>query len=151
MSSLSSVTLKQQTPRLTIHTLWMSSAFSLSTRSRHSPTSATGNHTTQSRHPSITHSTNIHPIRQLLWHGSRPTDWVGILSEGLKIALPEAPVTGYMVLHRLFMIFECVIFVCFCFSVEKVSILLISVQRVRTIVLLLARKTSVFFYFVMFV
>ncbi|XP_062508992.1 poly [ADP-ribose] polymerase 2-like, partial [Corticium candelabrum] len=34
--------------------------------------------------------------RQLLWHGSRPTDWVGILSEGLKIAAPEAPVTGYM-------------------------------------------------------
>ncbi|XP_062508976.1 poly [ADP-ribose] polymerase 2-like [Corticium candelabrum] len=26
----------------------------------------------------------------------RLTDWVGILSEGLKIAPPEAPVTGYM-------------------------------------------------------
>ncbi|XP_062511613.1 poly [ADP-ribose] polymerase 2-like isoform X2 [Corticium candelabrum] len=34
--------------------------------------------------------------RQLLWHGSRLTNWVGILSEGLKIAPPEAPVTGYM-------------------------------------------------------
>ncbi|XP_062508995.1 poly [ADP-ribose] polymerase 2-like [Corticium candelabrum] len=34
--------------------------------------------------------------RQLLWHGSRPTDWVGILSEGLEIAPPEAPVTGYI-------------------------------------------------------
>ncbi|XP_062511344.1 poly [ADP-ribose] polymerase 2-like [Corticium candelabrum] len=33
---------------------------------------------------------------QLLWHGSRLTNWVGILSEGLKIAPPEAPVTGYM-------------------------------------------------------
>lgn len=34
--------------------------------------------------------------RQLLWHGSRLTNYVGILSNGLKIAPPEAPVTGYM-------------------------------------------------------
>lgn len=34
--------------------------------------------------------------RQLLWHGSRITNYVGILSHGLKIAPPEAPVTGYM-------------------------------------------------------
>ena len=34
--------------------------------------------------------------RQLLWHGSRLTNFVGILSHGLKIAPPEAPVTGYM-------------------------------------------------------
>jgi poly [ADP-ribose] polymerase 1 len=34
--------------------------------------------------------------RQLLWHGSRLTNYVGILSHGLKIAPPEAPVTGYM-------------------------------------------------------
>ncbi|CAF3446810.1 unnamed protein product, partial [Rotaria sp. Silwood2] len=33
---------------------------------------------------------------QLLWHGSRTTNFVGILSQGLRIALPEAPVTGYM-------------------------------------------------------
>jgi poly [ADP-ribose] polymerase len=32
----------------------------------------------------------------LLWHGSRLTNWVGILSQGLRIAPPEAPVTGYM-------------------------------------------------------
>jgi poly [ADP-ribose] polymerase len=32
----------------------------------------------------------------LLWHGSRLTNYVGILSEGLKIAPYEAPVTGYM-------------------------------------------------------
>lgn len=36
--------------------------------------------------------------RQLLWHGSRLTNWVGILSQGLRIAPPEAPVTGYMVI-----------------------------------------------------
>ena len=32
----------------------------------------------------------------LLWHGSRLTNWMGILSQGLRIAPPEAPVTGYM-------------------------------------------------------
>lgn len=32
----------------------------------------------------------------LLWHGSRLTNWVGILSQGLRIAPPEAPVSGYM-------------------------------------------------------
>ena len=32
----------------------------------------------------------------LLWHGSRLANYVGILSEGLKIAPYEAPATGYM-------------------------------------------------------
>uniref|UniRef100_A0A1I7ZLS7 Poly [ADP-ribose] polymerase n=1 Tax=Steinernema glaseri TaxID=37863 RepID=A0A1I7ZLS7_9BILA len=34
--------------------------------------------------------------RKLLWHGSRLANWYGILSQGLRIAPPEAPVTGYM-------------------------------------------------------
>lgn len=34
--------------------------------------------------------------RQLLWHGSRLTNYVGIISQGLRIAPPEAPKTGYM-------------------------------------------------------
>ncbi|XP_032694743.1 poly [ADP-ribose] polymerase 1 isoform X2 [Lontra canadensis] len=34
--------------------------------------------------------------RRLLWHGSRATNFAGILSQGLRIAPPEAPVTGYM-------------------------------------------------------
>lgn len=34
--------------------------------------------------------------KQLLWHGSRTTNFMGILSQGLRIAPPEAPVTGYM-------------------------------------------------------
>ncbi|XP_050364679.1 poly [ADP-ribose] polymerase 2 [Argentina anserina] len=34
--------------------------------------------------------------RMLLWHGSRLTNWAGILSQGLRIAPPEAPVSGYM-------------------------------------------------------
>ncbi len=32
----------------------------------------------------------------LLWHGSRLTNFVGILSQGLRIAPPEAPSSGYM-------------------------------------------------------
>uniref|UniRef100_A0A7J8JZE6 Poly [ADP-ribose] polymerase n=1 Tax=Molossus molossus TaxID=27622 RepID=A0A7J8JZE6_MOLMO len=34
--------------------------------------------------------------RMLLWHGSRLSNWVGILNHGLQIAPPEAPITGYM-------------------------------------------------------
>ena len=36
------------------------------------------------------------PNRKLLWHGSRTTNFAGILSNGLRIAPPEAPSTGYM-------------------------------------------------------
>lgn len=35
------------------------------------------------------------PHHRLLWHGSRTTNYIGILSQGLRIAPPEAPVTGY--------------------------------------------------------
>jgi poly [ADP-ribose] polymerase len=33
--------------------------------------------------------------KKLLWHGSRFSNFVGILSQGLRIAPPEAPVSGY--------------------------------------------------------
>ena len=33
--------------------------------------------------------------RKLLWHGSGLQNWVGILSQGLRIAPPEAPAAGY--------------------------------------------------------
>ena len=36
------------------------------------------------------------PNRLLLWHGSRTSNFCGILSQGLRIAPPEAPATGYM-------------------------------------------------------
>jgi hypothetical protein len=39
------------------------------------------------------HSSKI-TNKQLLWHGSRLSNWTGILSQGLRIAPPEAPVTG---------------------------------------------------------
>lgn len=32
----------------------------------------------------------------LLWHGSRVSNFGGILSQGLRIAPPEAPVSGYL-------------------------------------------------------
>ncbi|KAK7432342.1 hypothetical protein QQZ08_000904 [Neonectria magnoliae] len=38
----------------------------------------------------------INSDRRLLWHGSRCTNFGGILSQGLRIAPPEAPVSGYM-------------------------------------------------------
>ncbi|GAB0138738.1 hypothetical protein EsDP_00006963 [Epichloe bromicola] len=34
--------------------------------------------------------------KRLLWHGSRCTNFGGILSQGLRIAPPEAPASGYM-------------------------------------------------------
>ena len=39
---------------------------------------------------------SIKSDRRLLWHGSRCTNFGGILSQGLRIAPPEAPVSGYM-------------------------------------------------------
>jgi len=35
------------------------------------------------------------PHHRLLWHGSRTPNYIGIISQGLRIAPPEAPVTGY--------------------------------------------------------
>lgn len=32
----------------------------------------------------------------LLWHGSRASNFMGILNQGLRVAPPEAPTTGYM-------------------------------------------------------
>lgn len=34
--------------------------------------------------------------RKLLWHGSNVSNFLGIMSQGLRIAPPEAPATGYM-------------------------------------------------------
>ncbi|KJX93203.1 poly polymerase 2 adp-ribosyltransferase 2 like protein [Zymoseptoria brevis] len=42
------------------------------------------------------HSKRTASDRRLLWHGSRSTNYGGILSQGLRIAPPEAPVSGYM-------------------------------------------------------
>jgi len=34
--------------------------------------------------------------RRLLWHGSRRSNFISILTQGLRVAPPEAPVSGYM-------------------------------------------------------
>jgi len=34
--------------------------------------------------------------KMLLWHGSRLTNFAGIMSQGLRIAPPEAPVVRYL-------------------------------------------------------
>ncbi len=39
---------------------------------------------------------NKYGNKKLLWHGSRFSNFVGILSQGLRIAPPEAPKTGYL-------------------------------------------------------
>jgi len=36
------------------------------------------------------------PNHRLLWHGSAASNMIGILSQGLRVAPPEAPVSGYM-------------------------------------------------------
>eukprot|EP00039_Didymoeca_costata_P016832 m.307171 g.307171 ORF g.307171 m.307171 type:complete len:1239 (-) comp16457_c0_seq36:1097-4813(-) len=36
------------------------------------------------------------PMNRLLWHGSKVSNILGILMKGLKVAPPDAPVTGYM-------------------------------------------------------
>jgi len=35
------------------------------------------------------------PHHRLLWHGSRLPNYIGLLSQGIRIAPPEAPITGY--------------------------------------------------------
>ena len=34
--------------------------------------------------------------KKLLWHGSRFSNFVGILSQGMRIAPPEAPSSGFL-------------------------------------------------------
>lgn len=36
------------------------------------------------------------PNRRMLWHGSRLSNMIGIMTQGLRVAPPEAPVSGYM-------------------------------------------------------
>ena len=41
---------------------------------------------------------NLKILNILFFAGSRLTNFVGIISQGLRIAPPEAPATGYMVI-----------------------------------------------------
>ncbi|KAG9393272.1 Poly(ADP-ribose) polymerase PARP [Carpediemonas membranifera] len=54
------------------------------------------------RNPVVSEVFTVNPTegtsttKRMLWHGSRASNYVGILGQGLRIAPPEAPVTGYM-------------------------------------------------------
>lgn len=63
----------------------------------------------------------------LLWHGSRLTNWVGILSQGLRIAPPEAPVR-HIQIYYIFIIRKLDI------DLEKEFILLMLLVKVDLIV-----------------
>jgi len=45
--------------------------------------------------PDFLFAKSVRP-RKLLWHGSRLCNYVGILNQGLRIAPPEAPMSGYL-------------------------------------------------------
>lgn len=45
------------------------------------------------------------PNHRLLWHGSRFTNFIGILTQGLRVAPPEAPVTGIVFVTFSFLFF----------------------------------------------
>jgi poly [ADP-ribose] polymerase 2/3/4 len=36
--------------------------------------------------------------KMLLWHGSCLTNFAGIISQGLRVAPPEAPVVSYLII-----------------------------------------------------
>lgn len=57
--------------------------------------------------------------RMLLWHGSRLSNWVGILRQGLRIAPPEAPVTGYMFGKGVYFADMCSKSANYCFATKK--------------------------------
>ena len=65
----------------------------------------------------------------LLWHGSRISNFVGILSQGLRIAPPEAPVSGYLFGKGIYLadMAEKSINYCRSYGSEKALILLIEV------------------------
>lgn len=71
----------------------------------------------------------------LLWHGSRIANFVGILSQGLRIAPPEAPVSGYLFGKGIYLadLAEKSIHYCRSGTSPKALILLIEVQHIASI------------------
>lgn len=82
--------------------------------------------------------------------GSRLTNFVGIISQGLRIAPPEAPATGYMVISLSLSLCICVfIFTCICDILTYFSasltffILLCSLAKGFTLLTLSVRVLSI--------
>ena len=63
--------------------------------------------------------------RMLLWHGSRITNFVGILSQGLRIAPPEAPVSGYNFGKGLYFADMASKSACYCYPADGVALILL--------------------------
>ena len=63
--------------------------------------------------------------KKLLWHGSRITNFVGILSQGLRIAPPEAPSSGYLYGKGVYFSDMSQKSSCYCYPVNRTALLLL--------------------------
>lgn len=93
---------------------------------------------------------NLKILNILFLAGSRLTNFVGIISQGLRIAPPEAPATGYMVISlSLSLCIRIFIFTCTCDILTHFSarltffILLCSLAKGFTLLTLSVRVLSI--------
>ena len=63
--------------------------------------------------------------KKLLWHGSRMTNFVGILSQGLRIAPPEAPSSGYLYGKGVYFADMSQKSSCYCYPVNGIALILL--------------------------
>lgn len=66
-----------------------------------------------------------HGNKKLLWHGSRITNFVGILSQGLRIAPPEAPSTGYLFGKGVYFADMASKSICYCSPANGIALILL--------------------------
>jgi hypothetical protein len=63
--------------------------------------------------------------KMLLWHGSRVSNFVGILSQGLRIAPPEAPSSGYLFGKGIYLADMASKSLNYCYPTNKVGLVLL--------------------------
>ena len=63
--------------------------------------------------------------KMLLWHGTRISNFVGILSQGLKIAPPEAPSSGYLFGKGLYFADMALKSCNYCYPVNNIGLILL--------------------------
>lgn len=63
--------------------------------------------------------------KRLLWHGTRITNYVGILSQGLRIAPPEAPSSGYLFGKGLYFADMALKSCWYCYPVNNIGLILL--------------------------
>ena len=64
--------------------------------------------------------------RILLWHGTRITNYVGILSQGLRIAPPEAPSSGYLFGKGLYFADMAAKSSCYCYPMNNIGLIILA-------------------------